>query len=114
MRGLNKVTLIGNLGNDPSFQTLEDNINVAKFSLATTEHFKDPNGQNQSLTDWHNIVLWRGLADLANNYLKKGSLVYIEGKIKTRSYDDKDGQKKYVTEIIAEQLILLDKKTNGN
>ena len=110
MRGLNKVTLIGNLGNDPSIQTLEGNIKVAKFSLATTESYKDSNGQNQSNTDWHNVVLWRGLADLANNYLKKGSLVYVEGKLKTRSFDDKDGQKKYVTEIIAEQVLLLDKK----
>jgi single-strand DNA-binding protein len=110
MRGLNKVTLIGNLGKDPEIQTLEGNIKVAKFSLATTENYKDSNGQNQSTTDWHNIVLWRGLADLANNYLKKGSLVYVEGKLKTRSYDDKDGHKKYVTEIMAEQLILLDKK----
>ena len=114
MRGLNKVTLIGNLGNDPSIQTLEGNIKVAKFSLATTENYKDSNGQNQSNTDWHNIVLWRGLADLAEKFLHKGSLVYVEGKIKTRSYDDKDGQKKYVTEIVAEQLILLDKKTDGN
>ena len=114
MRGLNKVTLIGNLGNDPSVQTLEGNIKVAKFSLATTESYKDSNGQNQSITDWHNVVLWRGLADLANNYLKKGSLVYVEGKLKTRNYDDKDGQKKYVTEIIAEQVLLLDKKTDGN
>lgn len=110
MRGLNKVTLIGNLGNDPSNQTIDGNIKVAKFSLATTEHFKDSHGQNQSNTDWHNIVLWRGLAELAEKYLHKGSLVYVEGKLKTRSYDDKDGQKKYVTEIIAEQLILLDKK----
>jgi single-strand DNA-binding protein len=114
MRGLNKVTLIGNLGNEPSFQTLEGNVKVAKFSLATTENYKDSNGQNQSTTDWHNIVLWRGLADLANNYLKKGSLIYVEGKLKTRSFDDKDGNKKYVTEILAEQLILLDKKSDGN
>jgi single-strand DNA-binding protein len=114
MRGLNKVTLIGNLGNDPNIQTLEGNIKVAKFSLATTESYKDSNGQNQTVTDWHNIVLWRGLADLAEKYLHKGSLIYVEGKLKTRNYDDKDGQKKYVTEIISEQLILLDKKTNGN
>lgn len=114
MRGLNKVTLIGNLGKDPEIQTLEGNIKVAKFSLATTESYKDSNGQNQLSTDWHNVVLWRGLADLANNYLKKGSLVYVEGKLKSRSFDDKDGQKKYITEIIAEQLILLDKKTDGN
>jgi single-strand DNA-binding protein len=114
MRGLNKVTFIGNLGNEPSIQTIEGEIKVAKFSLATSEHFKDSYGHNQTTTDWHNIVLWRGLADLANSYLKKGSLVYIEGKLKTRNFTDKDGQKKYVTEIIAEQLILLDKKTDGN
>lgn len=82
MKGLNKVTLIGNLGNNPSIQTLEGNIKVAKFSLATTENYKDSNGQNQSTTDWHNIVLWRGLAELAEKYLHKGSLVYVEGKLK--------------------------------
>ena len=114
MRGLNKVTLIGNVGKDPDFQILEGNISVTKLSLATTESYKDKNGMAQSSTDWHNVVLWRGLADLAKNYLAKGSLVYVEGKIKTRSFDDKDGQKKYVTEIVAEQLILLDKKTDGN
>ena len=114
MRGLNKVTLIGNVGKDPDFQILEGNISVTKLSLATTESYKDKNGMAQSSTDWHNVVLWRGLADLAKNYLVKGSLVYVEGKIKTRSFDDKDGQKKYVTEIVAEQLILLDKKTDGN
>jgi single-strand DNA-binding protein len=112
MRGLNKVTLIGNLGKDPEIQILEGNIKVAKFSLATTENYKDSNGQNQSNTDWHNIVLWRGLADLASNYLHRGSLVYVEGKLKTRSYDDKDGQRKYVTEIVAENILLLDKKEN--
>ncbi len=114
MKGLNKVTLIGNLGKDPEIQTLEGNIKVAKFSLATTENYKDSNGQNQSSTDWHNVVLWRGLADLTEKYLRKGSLVYVEGKLKTRNFDDKDGNKKYVTEIVAEQLLLLDKKTDGN
>jgi single-strand DNA-binding protein len=115
MRGLNKVTLIGNLGKDPEIQTLEGNIKVAKFSLATSESYKDSNGQNQSTTDWHSIVLWRGLADLAEKYLHKGSLVYVEGKLKTRSYDDKEGQKKYVSEIVAENILLLDKKeTDGN
>ncbi len=111
MRGLNRVTLIGNLGNVPEFQVLEGGISVAKFSLATTEIFKDKNGQNHSDTEWHTVVLWRSLADLAHQYLKKGSLVYIEGKIKTRNYDNKDGSKRYVSEIIAEQLIMLDKKT---
>ena len=110
MRGLNKVSLIGNLGKDPDVQTLEKNIKVAKFSLATTETFKDDNGQVQSITDWHNVVLWRGLADLTEKYCHKGSLVYVEGKLKTRSYDDKEGHKRYVTEVVAEQIILLDKK----
>ena len=115
MRGLNKVTLIGNLGNNPSIQTLEGNIKVAKFSLATTENYKDSNGQNQSTTDWHNIVLWRGLAELAENISIKEVWFTWKGigqptLFKTRSYDDKDGQRKYVTEIIGEQLILLDKK----
>ncbi|MFN8355868.1 MAG: single-stranded DNA-binding protein [Spirosomataceae bacterium] len=109
MRGLNKVTLIGNLGNDPAIQTLEGNIKVAKFSLATTETYKDANGQQQSSTDWHSIVLWRGLADLADRYLRKGSLVYVEGKLKTRSYDTKEGDRRYVTEVIAEQILMLDK-----
>jgi single-strand DNA-binding protein len=114
MRGLNRVTLIGNLGNDPDCQMLENNVSVAKFSLATTETFKDKNGQNHSDTEWHTVVLWRSLANLAHQYLKKGSLVYIEGKIKTRSYDTKEGDKRYITEIIAEQLIMLDKRTESN
>ncbi len=110
MRGLNKVTLIGNLGKDPELTTLEGNISVAKFPLATSESYKDKAGNQQTETDWHNIVLWRGLADLAVKYLKKGSGVYIEGKIKTRNYEDKEGNKRFVTEVIAEELILLDKK----
>lgn len=113
MRGLNKVTLIGNLGDAPDIQTLDGNVTVAKLSLATTEWFKDKNGQAHSNTEWHTVVLWRNLADLAGKYLQKGSLVYIEGKLKNRRYDDKDGIKRYVTEVIAEQLILLDKKSGG-
>ncbi|SFC80903.1 single-stranded DNA-binding protein [Spirosoma endophyticum] len=112
MRGLNKVTLIGNLGKDPEIQQLEGNIAVAKFSLATTEQFKDKNGQSKTETEWHTIVLWRNLAELAHKYLTKGSLVFIEGKLKTRSYDDKEGNKKYITEIVADQLIMLDKQSN--
>ena len=112
MRGLNKVTLIGNLGKDPEIQTLEGEIKVAKFSLATTETYKDKAGQTQTDTDWHNIVAWRGLADLASRYLYKGSMIYLEGKLKTRSYTDKDGSKKYVSEIIAESFIMLDKPTD--
>ena len=114
MRGLNKVTLIGNLGKDPDIQTLGGNVPVAKFSLATAESFKDKNGQTQYSTDWHTVVLWRSLAELAGTYLRKGSLIYVEGKLKTRSYDDSDGNKRYVTEVVAEQLIMLDKKTDGS
>lgn len=109
MRGLNKVSLIGNLGKSPEIQYLEGGIPVVKISVATTESYKDKSGTNRQETEWHNVVLWRGLAELANKYLVKGSLVFIEGKLKTRSYDDKDGKKVYTTEIIAEQLILLDK-----
>jgi single-strand DNA-binding protein len=109
MRGLNKVTLIGNLGKDPELQTLEGNVSVVKLSLATTEFYKDKNGQQRSETEWHTVVLWRGLADLASKYLQKGSLVYVEGKIKNRSYDDKEGIKRTVTEIIADSFLMLDR-----
>ena len=112
MRGLNKVTLIGNLGKDPEISVLDGNVPVAKFSLATTETWRDKSGQPQSSTDWHMVVLWRGLAELAQAYLRRGSLVYVEGKLKTRHYDDPvTGQRRYVTEIIGEQVLMLDKKT---
>jgi single-strand DNA-binding protein len=110
MKGLNKVLLLGNLGKDPEVQTLTNSVKVAKLSLATTESYKDDNGQTHTHTEWHTVVLWRGLAELAEKYLHKGSLVHIEGKNRTRAYDDKQGVKRYVTEIIAEELILLDKK----
>jgi single-strand DNA-binding protein len=109
MRGLNKVTLIGNLGKDPEITKLEGNISVAKFSLATAETYKDDKGESHTQTEWHSIILWRGLAEMAAKYLHKGSLVYIEGKIKTRNYVDKDDKTRYVTEIIADSLIMLDK-----
>jgi single-strand DNA-binding protein len=109
MRGLNKVQLIGNLGSDPELKTLESNITVAKFSLATNESYKDKAGKTITDTEWHAIVMWQGLAETAGKYLKKGSLVFIEGKIKTRHYDDKEGNKKYVTEIVADSFLMLDK-----
>ncbi len=114
MRGLNKVSLIGNLGKDPEIHYLEGSVAVVKISVATTESFKDKTGETHNQTEWHSIVLWRGLAELAKKYLSKGSLVFIEGKLKTRSYEGKENIKKYVTEIIAEQLILLDKKTEDD
>lgn len=114
MKSVNKVTLLGNLGKDPEVQTLEGEIKVAKFSLATSDTYKDNNGQIQSNTEWHTIIAWRGLAELTEKYLLKGSTAYVEGKIKTRSYEDKAGIKKYVTEIIADNIILLDKKPSSN
>jgi single-strand DNA-binding protein len=113
MRGVNKVTLIGNLGKDPDFQMLEGNIPVAKFPLATTEMYKDKTGKQQSQTEWHSIVYWRGLAELANKYLHKGSLIYVEGRLRTRSWEDKDGNKKFATEVVGDNFIMLDKKAES-
>lgn len=114
MRGVNKVTLIGNLGKDPDLQYLEGNIAVAKFPLATTETFKDKAGNQVSQTEWHTIVLWRGLAELAQKYLHKGSLVYIEGRLRTRSWEDKDKNKRFSTEIIGDNLVMLDKRKDSS
>jgi single-strand DNA-binding protein len=113
MRGVNKAILIGNLGKDPDVQYLDGHIGVAKFSLATTETYKDKSGKLISQTEWHTVVLWRGLAELAQKYLHKGSLVYIEGRLKTRSWEDKEGNKKFATEIIGENLIMLEKRHDG-
>ena len=110
MRGVNRVILIGNLGKDPDVQYLEGNIGVAKFSLATTETYKDRGGKLVSQTEWHTVVLWRGLAELAQKYLHKGSLVYIEGRLRTRSWEDKEGNKKFATEVVGDNLIMLDKR----
>ncbi|MFM1828689.1 MAG: hypothetical protein RL624_930 [Bacteroidota bacterium] len=110
MRGVNRVILIGNLGKDPEVQHLEGNIAVAKFPLATTETHKDKNGNLVSQTEWHTIVLWRGLAELALKYLHKGSLVYIEGRLRTRNWEDKDKNKRSITEIVGDNLVMLDKR----
>jgi single-strand DNA-binding protein len=112
MRGVNRVMLIGNLGKDPDVQFLEGNIAVAKFPLATTETFKDRSGKLISQTEWHTVVLWRGLAELAQKYLHKGSLVYIEGRLRTRSWEDKEGNRKFATEVVGDNLIMLDKRTD--
>jgi len=105
-RGVNKVILVGNLGKDPEVQTF-DTYKKAAFSLATTEFSRDREGNEVQHTEWHNIVIWRGLAEIAEQFLHKGSQVYIEGKIRTRSFDAKDGTKKYITEIQADNLVLL-------
>lgn len=110
MRGINKVILIGNTGKDPEYKTLQDGTPVAKLTLATTESFRLKSGEAKTSTTWHTIILWRGLANLARDHVRKGSLLYIEGKLTNRNYEDADGQKKYVTEVVAGQVLLLDKR----
>ncbi len=118
MAGVNRVILIGHLGKDPEIRTFENSYDpnkpnkVAKFSLATTESYKNKDGQRTDVTEWHNIVVRRGLAEVAERYLRKGQLVYIEGKIKTRSYE-KDGQTRYITEIEAENMTMLGGKKDN-
>lgn len=106
-RSLNKVQLIGNLGKDPELKYTPSGVAVATFSIATSESWKDQEGNQQEKTEWHNIVAWRKLAEIVGEYLKKGKKVYIEGKLQTRNYE-KDGVKRYITEIVADQLIMLD------
>lgn len=107
MAGVNKVILIGNLGKDPEVRYLEGGIAVANFPVATTESFRDKNGNKQEQTEWHQIVMWRRLAEVAEKYLRKGQQVYIEGKIRSRSWEDKEGNKRYTTEIFGDVLTIL-------
>ncbi|MBN1127725.1 MAG: single-stranded DNA-binding protein [Chitinispirillaceae bacterium] len=107
MLGVNKVILIGHLGRDPELRYTPGGQPAASFTLATSERWNDKNGQRQERTEWHNIVAWGKLAELANQYLKKGRPVYIEGRIATRSWDDRDGNKKYKTEIVANAIQFL-------
>ena len=105
---VNKVILIGNLGKDPEIRHLENGAAVANFSIATSENYKDrKTGEKVSQTEWHNIVAWRGLAEIAEKYLKKGAKVYIEGKLKTRTWQDKEGNNRYSTEVITDNLTML-------
>lgn len=114
MAGVNKVILIGNLGRDPELKYLEGNVARANFSLATSDSYKDKNGNRVDQTEWHNIVMWRGLAESAEKYLKKGTQVYIEGKLQTRQWNDKDGHKRNTTEIVAESYVILQRRDAGN
>ena len=111
MSGINKVILVGHLGKDPEVRQLEGGVTVASFPLATSETF-NKDGRKVEQTEWHNIVMWRGLAEVAAKYLQKGKLVYIEGKLRTRSFEDKEGIKKYTTEVVAENFTLLGRKTD--
>ena len=106
---VNKVILVGNVGRDPETRHLDKDVAVSNFSLATTENYTAKTGEKVSNTEWHNIVAWRGLAEVVEKYVKKGSQVYIEGRIKTRNYE-KDGVKHYVTEIYADEMQLLGKR----
>jgi single-strand DNA-binding protein len=107
MAGVNKVILVGNLGADPEVKTLDSGTKVATIRLATTERYKDKDGNRKEVTEWHNVVLWRGLADITEKYLKKGGQVYIEGRIKTRKWTDQSGADRYSTDIVANEMTLL-------
>ncbi len=104
---VNKVILVGNVGKDPEVRHLDSGVAVANFPLATSESYTAKNGDKVTTTEWHNIVLWRGLADVAEKYVTKGRQLYIEGRIRTRSYDDKDGNKRYITEIYGDVMQML-------
>ena len=113
---LNKVMLIGNVGRDPEVRYLDGNsgnAKVATFTLATTERYRDRNGETRENTEWHNIVAWRGNADVAERFIRKGTQIYVEGRIRTRSWDDQTGNKRYTTEIIVDNLQLLGKKSDN-
>ena len=110
---VNKAILVGRLGKDPEVRYLPDGTMVTNFRLATDESYKDKNGEKVQKTEWHQIVAYRKLAEICGNYLVKGKLVYIEGKIQNRSWDDKDGVKHYMTEIIANDMKMLDSKGQG-
>lgn len=112
--GVNKVILLGNLGKDPEIRVLENNVKKASFPLATSEVIKDrTTGEKRTDTEWHNIVMWRSLAEVAEKYLKKGNQVYVEGKIKSRSYTDRDGNTRYITEIVAENFVMLSRNDSN-
>lgn len=112
MASVNKVILIGNLGKDPDFRVTPGGQPVASFSIATTEKWNDKSGNKQERTEWHNIVLWSRLAEIANQYLRKGSPVYIEGRLQTRSWEDRDGNRRYTTEVVGNALQMLGRRGN--
>ncbi|NCD42843.1 MAG: single-stranded DNA-binding protein [Bacteroidia bacterium] len=114
--GVNKVILVGNLGNDPDVVAIETNLKKATFRMATTESYRNREGQRVDQTEWHTITVWRGLAEVVEKYLHKGSKVYVEGRLRTREYTDKEGIKKYFTEVLCDSLVMLDRvdsNTNG-
>ncbi|MBL1233744.1 MAG: single-stranded DNA-binding protein [Flavobacteriales bacterium] len=115
MAGINKVILVGNLGKDPEVRYLEGGTAVANFPIATSENYTDRNsGEKKTITEWHNVVLWRGLAEIAEKYLKKGNQVYIEGKLRTRKWQDKDGHDRYTTEVVGDSMQMLGRKDDNS
>lgn len=113
MAGINKVILVGNLGKDPEVRHLESGATVANFPIATSEVYTDKNGQRVTQTEWHNVVLWRRNAEVAEKYLSKGRQVYIEGKLRTRNWTDRDGNTRYTTEVVGDLLQLLGSRQDG-
>lgn len=112
-RGINKVILVGNLGADPELRYTPGGAAVATFSVATSESWKDKDGNTQERTEWHRIVVWNKLAEIAGEYLKKGSQVYLEGRLTTRNWQDKDGVKRYMTEVVAQNFLMLGRKADS-
>lgn len=109
---VNKVILVGNVGTDPEIRYLEGGVAVANFSLATSESYKNKNGERVEQTEWHRIVLWRGLAEVVEKYVKKGTQLYIEGRLQTRSWEDQNGNKRFTTEIVADNMKMLSRKSD--
>ena len=115
MAGINKVILVGHLGRDPEMRYTQSEVAVCSFSLATSETYKDRNsGEKVTQTEWHNIILWRGLAETAGKYLRKGSQAYIEGKLRTRKWEDQNGATRYTTEVVADTMQMLDKRDSSS
>lgn len=113
MAGVNRVILLGNLGIDPEVRTLESGTKVARVSLATTESYKDRNGERRDITEWHSVTFWRGLAEVVERYLNKGDQIYVEGKIRSRKYQDKEGNDRMSFDIVADNMTMLSKRSDS-
>ncbi len=113
MAGVNKVILVGNLGADPEIMTLESGVKMARISVATNEVYRDKDGERQEKTEWHRVVLWRNKAELAEKYLSKGRQVYVEGRLRNRQYQDKEGNQRYTTEILCDVINFLGGREGG-
>ena len=114
MKGMNSVILVGNLGGDPEMKVVGEGLKMTRVAVATTEVFRLKNGELCSQTEWHTVTFWRVLAELAVKYLRKGSLVYVEGRLRTRSYEDAGGLKRHVTEVVANKLVMLDRRSGAD